>query len=102
MVKFRLINKTPLNNLSKPMNLKKSMLAHTLRSYIFGLFKKIELGVHVIQLSKQELQTITKAHLDYSTLFMDKIEVKIDPQMNFLNNLSNLRSLSKLYVSYKL
>ena len=78
------------------------MLAQTLRSYIFGLFKKIELGVHVIQLSKQELQTITKAHLDYSTLFMDKIEVKIDPQMTFLNNLSNLRSLSKFYVSYKL
>ena len=76
------------------------MLAHTLRAYILGIFERIEYGVHVLQLSKQELQTIPKAYLDYSSLFMEEVKVKTDPEMAFLNNLSNLRSLSKLFVNF--
>lgn len=71
------------------------MLAHSIRQYISGLFEKIEIGKHVIRLTKQDLGTISKACLDYS---MEEIEIQIDPYI--FDNFSHLKSLRKKFIPF--
>lgn len=77
------------------------MLVNMLRSHILDVFGQLEIGNQVIHINKQELESINKTRLCKEDFILNKLKIKIDPELNFVNNFANLKSLGIIYKIYK-